>query len=87
MSWDNPSDYEMGLADAQGRMYPESRQCHLCMHIGADGNPDDESAACLRCTRNESRPNVGDCLTIKDRFELDGPDEPPEFFLTEEEDK
>jgi hypothetical protein len=85
MSWDNPTDYELGICDAQGRVYPESRQCHLCTNIGMDGNPNNESAACQRCTRNDSRPHVWDCWTIKDRFEIDGPDEPPEFFTTEEE--
>ena len=78
MSWDNPTDFEMGLADRQGRMYPESRQCHLCVHIGEDGNPNDESLACQICSRNDARPELNDGSTIKDHYELGGPDEPDE---------
>ena len=81
MSLDNPTDFEMGLCDKQGRVYPESRQCHLCTNIGMDGNPNDEDLfACQFCARN---PNAIEAY--KDYFEIYGPDEPPEFFATEEE--
>ena len=76
-----PTDFELGICDAQGRVYPESRQCHLCANIGMDGNPNDEDPyTCQFCSRN---PNA--IQACKDYYEIDGPDEPPEFFATEEE--
>ena len=75
MSWDNPSDLEMGYETRIGRRVfktADPPQCTGCEHVNADNEADDENDWCVFCTRNN--PLTG----IKDNYSLSGPDEPDE---------
>ena len=75
MSWDNPSDIEMGYETRIGkRVYKtaDPPQCTGCEHVNEDNECDWRTAECEECTRRIQK------MGICDNYSLSGPDEPDE---------
>ena len=77
MSYENPTDFEMGLCTKEGIYFPESVRCMGCRNLGSDGNPDPENPKCCSCTRNENIP-MNDDLETQDNFTADDTGREPE---------
>ncbi len=79
MSWDNPSDLEMGYETRIGRRVYKTAdppQCTGCENLTAENEADIASRTCLRCTRNNLS-TVSHWMRT-DNYSLAGPDEPDE---------
>ena len=75
MSWDNPTDLELGYETRIGRRVYKTAdppECTGCENVNADNEADGNSGVCQHCTR--FWPLTGGT----DNYSLAGPDEPDE---------
>lgn len=73
MSWENPTDIEMGACQRDGRPWPET-ECEECDYAD-EGKPDTEADMCVGCIHNPANDDLEckDCLW--DGFKQREPDE------------